>query len=226
MKPALLSLMGGKDTNRREIFDIERMAYMLAAHDSARFFMNRMRMAENLVTREALLAFAVSKRSIPGLTMEFGVAGGGSLRTICNATSGPVYGFDSFQGLPEDWTHFQRAGRFGSNGAIPRNLPANAKLVVGLFENTLPKFLDKTEGQAAFVHIDSDLYSSAKTVLECLSSRIAPGAIVLFDEYLNYPGWQHHEHKALSEYLKTTSLKVEYIGFASSAQSVAIRFCE
>jgi hypothetical protein len=157
------------------------------------------------------------------LVLEFGVATGATLKVICEETEHTVYGFDSFNGLPEDWTHFQKAGRFSSSGRPPENLMDNAELVVGLFEDTLPKFLNNHDGPASFVHIDCDLYSSTKSVLRHLSPRLCPGTIVVFDEYFNYPGWQENEHKAFDEYLETSDLAAEYIGFASSGQSVCVR---
>ncbi len=207
----------------QRIFDIEQMAYFLAAQESAKFFMENMRMAENLVDRIPLLTFALEKRKIEGLTLEFGVGVGTSFRVICEKTPGPAYGFDSFLGLPEDWTHFQKKGRFSNEGKVPTGMPPNANFVVGLFEESLPPFLEEHPEPASFVHVDCDLYSSAKTVLTLLAPRMRSGTIILFDEYLNYPGWQHHEHKAFREYIETTNFDVEYLGFASGDHSVAVR---
>ena len=38
------------------------------------------------------------------LIIEFGVHVGNTMRVIQHCTDRPVYGFDSFEGLPEDWT--------------------------------------------------------------------------------------------------------------------------
>jgi hypothetical protein len=207
----------------RRVFDVERVAYLVAAYESAKFFANNMRMAQNLIDPTSLLKYALRQRERDGLVLEFGVATGATLKVICEETEHTVYGFDSFNGLPEDWTHFQKAGRFSSSGRPPENLMDNAELVVGLFEDTLPKFLNNHDGPASFVHIDCDLYSSTKSVLRHLSPRLCPGTIVVFDEYFNYPGWQENEHKAFDEYLETSDLAAEYIGFASSGQSVCVR---
>jgi hypothetical protein len=207
----------------RRIFDIERVAYLTAAYESAKFFTSHMRMASNLVTPHALLAHALTQRPAKGLILEFGVATGSTLATICSATQETVYGFDSFQGLPEDWTHFQRAERFSFAGRPPYNLPKNAELVVGLFSDTLPVFLSAQSGPISFVHIDCDLYSSTKTVLEGLTPHLRDGSVIVFDEYFNYPGWQENEHKAFQEYLAESDMIAEYFGFASSGQSIAIR---
>ncbi|WP_334042943.1 class I SAM-dependent methyltransferase [Burkholderia ambifaria] len=207
----------------RRIFDIERVAYLLAAYESAKFFSSNMRMAKNLVNPAALLKYALAEREIDGLVLEFGVATGATLNIICQEVTHTVFGFDSFNGLPEDWTHFQRAGRFSRSGMPPENIPENSQLVIGLFSDVLPSFLSSHHEPVSFVHIDCDLYTSTKTVLESLAPRLRAGSIIVFDEYFNYPGWQENEHKAFCEYLQKTGMACEYIGFASSGQSVAVR---
>ncbi len=206
----------------RTRFDVERMAYLEACRQSAVFFMERMPLARNLVTREGLIDFCLEHAGVDGLTMEFGVAGGNSLRRIAAATEGPVFGFDSFEGLPEDWTHFQRAGRYTSGGKTPDGLPGNAELVIGLFSDTLPGFLGEHEGPVRLAHVDCDLYSSAACVLGLLEPRLVPGSVILFDEYFNYPGWQAHEHRAFEELAVRSPLAFEYAGFASGGHSVAV----
>ena len=44
------------------------------------------------------------------------------------------------------------------------------------------------------------------------------GSVILFDELYGYPGWRHHEYKALQEVLAPSSYR--FISF--SKQSVAI----
>lgn len=210
----------------RRVFDVERMAYLISTYESAMFFRKHMRLAKNLVTPQALLEFALGQRTIDGLTLEFGVATGATLNSMCARSKGTVYGFDSFEGLPEDWTHFQKTGRFSSNGNPPDNLLPNAQLVIGYFDETLPNFAEEHSGTVSFIHIDCDLYSSTKEVFKHLAPRFAPGTILVFDEYFNYPSWQHHEHKAFSEYLESAHLEAEYFGFASSGQSVAVRLVD
>jgi hypothetical protein len=64
-------------------------------------------------------------------------------------------------------------------------------------------------GNIGLIHIDSDLYSSARTILFGLNERIVPGTVLVFDElYLGwddvkakYANWQAHEWRALQEWL-------------------------
>ncbi|MCW5604489.1 MAG: class I SAM-dependent methyltransferase, partial [Burkholderiales bacterium] len=207
----------------RVSLDVEQTAYFMAAVSSAEYFLSNMRMARNLEQSGPLIRFAMEQCTVDGLVLEFGVYQGTTLRVIADHTSAMVYGFDSFQGLPEDWTHFQQKGRFSLGGRLPQFEQPNVSLVPGWFEDTLPAFLTQHPEPARFVHVDSDLYSSAVTVLHHLRPRIVPGTVILFDEYFNYPGWQHHEYRAFQEFVRDGGFSYEYLGFASSHQSVAVR---
>jgi hypothetical protein len=207
----------------RTTLDIEQTAYWLASVSSAQYFLQHMRMAQNLREPESLLRFALEQCAVEGLVLEFGVYQGNSLRIIAECVDGPVYGFDSFEGLPEDWTHYQRKGRFSLEGRLPRFEQPNVHLVPGWFEETLPGFLATHPGPARFIHVDSDLYRSAATVLTHLAPRMTRGTLILFDEYLNYPGWEHHEFRAFQEFIQASGRSYEYLGFASSYHSAAVR---
>jgi hypothetical protein len=206
--------------------EIEQMAYMIATYESAKFFMHKMPLAENHVDKTSLLYYAISQAKMDGMVLEFGVAGGKTITRIAGAVKQTVFGFDSFEGLPEDWTHFQRQGRFSTSGEFPPNLPDNVALVKGWFNESLPVFVDNHPDDIKFLHIDCDLYSSAKTVLCSLANQIKPGTVILFDEYFNYPGWQEHEFKAFNEFIEEYNVSFEYIGFASQHFSVAVVITE
>lgn len=210
-------------TQPRTTLDVEQTAYFLASVASAQYFLKHMRMAGNLVHSDALLRFAMERCSVDGLIMEFGVYQGHSLRVIAANTTAPVYGFDSFQGLPEDWTHFQKMGRFSLEGKPPKFEQSNVELVPGWFEETLPAFLSRHPGPARFIHVDSDIYGSARTVLTHLTPRIVSGTVIVFDEYFNYPGWEQHEFRAFQEFIAGAGRAYRYLGFASSQQAVAVQ---
>jgi hypothetical protein len=220
---AALGAILGRVLDRRLTPDLEQVACLIAAANSASYVLQHMRAVRNLVRREELLKFALGQCSLDGLVMEFGVYRGASLTFIADHEPGPVYGFDSFEGLPEDWTDVQRKGRFSLGGEAPQLGRSNLVLVKGWFEDTLPRFLSQHPGPARFVHVDCDLYSSAATVLTQLAPRILPGTIILFDEYFNYPGWEHHEYKAFKEFCSTFRRDYEYLGYASAHYSVAVR---
>jgi hypothetical protein len=97
------------------------------------------------------------------------------------------------------------------------------ELVVGWFDQTLPGFVKKHQDPIALLHVDCDLYSSTVTILNNLKDQIVPGTVIVFDEYINYPGWQLDEFKAWQEHIKAWGIKYEYIGRVSRHQKVAIR---
>ena len=168
------------------------------------------------------LRFALGEIKGPGMALEFGVATGTTLAIIADGVAGDraVFGFDSFDGLPETWRTGFEAGEFAQEP--PRDIPG-AALVRGLFEDSLPGFLAEHDEPVAFLHLDADLYSSTKTVLDLLSDRLAPDAVLLFDEFFNYPGWQRHEYRAFQEFIARTSRTFEYLGYTGNNEQVAIR---
>jgi hypothetical protein len=158
------------------------------------------------------MRYALSQAPAGGMALEFGVASGATLRMIVEERGADqTYGFDSFKGLPDSWLAGMPAGTF-ARGDLPD--VGGAELVVGLFDDMLPKFLEEHPGPVDFLHIDSDLYSSAKTVLELVGPRLRTGSIVQFDEFFNYPGWRLFEYRAWNEYVEKTGLGYSYIAFA------------
>jgi hypothetical protein len=146
-----------------------------------------------------------------GLVLEFGVYQGRSIDFIASRMPNrTVHGFDSFEGMPEPWLYRSRA--FNDLDGLPP-VRGNCVLVKGWFDETLAPFLEQTPGPCALVHIDSDIYSSAKLVLEQLEPRITAGTMILFDEFFNYPGWQDGEFRAFNEFVERTGVQFEYVGF-------------
>ena len=205
--------------------DYYRLTYLLAALSSAEYLVSRMGTARKLDDRFALLVFALEQAHLDGLVLEFGVYQGASLRAIARHCRQTVHGFDSFQGLPEDWTATQRKGRFSTAGKLPQFEEPNIDLHPGWFHEVLPGFLESHPGTVRFVHIDCDVYTSTKTVLDLLAGRLRVGSEIVFDEYLNYPGWQQHEHRAFQEFVREQARSYEYLGFASPGHSVVVRLC-
>jgi hypothetical protein len=132
-----------------------------------------------------------------GTWAEFGVAGGATLKRIHAAARGEalVWGFDTFRGLPEDWRPGFPRGTFSCDGALPR--VGGVCLVQGLFQDTLPAW--EPTAPVTLVHIDCDLYSATKCVLTHVRPHLADGAVIVFDELWNYPGFEQHEMRALYE---------------------------
>ncbi|MDN5917759.1 MAG: class I SAM-dependent methyltransferase [Pseudonocardia sp.] len=189
---------------------------------SARFARELMADAAMLAAPPETLAHALARAPTGGLALEFGVYTGGTLRAIAECRGdGRVYGFDSFTGLPEPWRSGFGTGAFDDVDGLPE-VPG-AELVVGLFSDTLHEFLQAHPGPVDFLHVDSDLYSSAVTVLDAVGPRLRPGSVVLFDEFLNFPDWEQHEARAWWEYADKHGLGYSYLCYTLNNEQVAVR---
>jgi hypothetical protein len=175
-------------------------------------------------SQKDIINHAKRESSENGLVAEFGVATGKSVNLIASlfADDQTVFGFDTFEGLPKDWKgHLAPKGEFRQK-TLPK-LNKNVELVVGLFEETLPSFVKKIHEDVRFIHIDCDLYSSTKTILDNLNPKITVGSVILFDEYFNYPAWKKHEFLAWQEFCKKNKVNYEYLAFTASGSSVLVR---
>ncbi len=133
--------------------------------------------------------------------LEFGVHRGASLRDWIELNRNPdsrFIGFDSFEGLPEKWNPKMDKGRFDVGGAIPQIDDNRVNFVKGWFQHTLPGFLAEFSPRSRLViNNDSDLHSSTIYTLSQLNNILAPGTIIIFDEF-NSP---LHEFRAFNDYL-------------------------
>lgn len=204
----------------------------LAAWSSAQFIMeNMMKTATPYQGKWELMSAAFDRAEkfidANSMALEFGVGSGESLVQIADQyghfASEGVWGFDSFDGLPEQWRpHFPK-GTFAQDKPV---FVDGAMIVTGLFENSLPDFMNKHNAPISFVHIDCDLYSSTKTIFKWIGSNLLPGSVLLFDEYLNYPGWESGEHRAFTEWMGKdwyySHEGFEYVGYNERGQQVAV----
>ena len=182
---------------------------------------NNMQELKICKSRKELLKYALSKVEIDGLYCEFGVFSGYTINHIANLVQDKtIYGFDSFRGLPENWYSGHPQGTFATTNLPP--VRKNVSLEQGWFEDSLPPFVEKHPEPCAFLHIDSDLYSSAKTILDVFKSQIKAGTVIIFDEYFNYPDWEDGEFKAFEEFLTQTGLKYNYLGYVINREQVAV----
>jgi hypothetical protein len=148
------------------------------------------------------------------LWLEFGVASGRTINYISGFTNDKVYGFDSFEGLPEKWRDGFDKGFFHRNGTLPE-VNKNVVLIKGWFKDTLPSFMKKQNyKKVSFLHIDADLYSSTKFILNNLKDHLDKDCVVVFDELVNYPGFDGDkgELKAFYEFIQENKVDYEWIG--------------
>ena len=153
-------------------------------------------------------------KDIPGDIVECGVSiGHGALLFLLLSeylgVERTYYGFDSFSGFPDpmekdEITPITGKGfwanppetvlRVLKDGRITEAMRDRVRLTKGMFDETLPKY----RGQIALLHLDCDLYESYKISLAALYDKVAPGGIIMFDEYddQRWPG----ARKAIDEF--------------------------
>lgn len=159
---------------------------------------------------EPLSSILESNTLEKGLFLEFGVWNGHTINIVGRKLQKwNIYGFDSFEGLPEKWRDGYDTGFFTTGGRLP-SVPKNVTLIKGWFDATIPEWkLQNPFGHIDILHIDCDLYSSTKTIFDNLKDMISTNTIIVFDELINYPTFENHEIKALYEFLEQTTYNVE-----------------
>jgi hypothetical protein len=198
-------LESGAKLSSASHYEVDRKPF----YDDFRVFVedviSNLRLAPVLENDSHALHVAFPRASMNGHWVEFGVFSGGTIRTMSNAYRGPgaVYGFDSFEGLPEDWRSGLGKGLFDMKGNPPFEETEKIKWVKGWYDKSIPLFVqNRTNEKITFIHVDCDLYSATKTVFKELDAWLEPGVVIVFDELINYPGYRDHEIKALFELLQ------------------------
>ena len=152
--------------------------------------------------------------------LEFGVWKGDSANFFSKFVN-KFYVFDSFEGLKEDWIGTSDTkGTFNLDKQIPK-LNSNIKPVVGWIEDTFDDFLKKHNPKINFVHLDMDIYSPTKFILEKIKPYLVKNSILIFDELYNYEGWKNGEFKALQEVFKEDEF--QYKAFNIDKQQCVIQ---
>ena len=210
-----------------DLKDIEAELQRLALAETTDFVLQRLSHVDSHDAKWGVLSHALNMvEDRNGLYLEFGVFDGGTINFIANKIDNKkIYGFDSFEGLPCRWRDQSGMGAFKVDD-LPK-VRENVVLIKGWFEKTLSEFLAKhsssEEKTVSFVHVDSDIYSSAKTVFDLLAPRIKPGTVIVFDEYFNYSGWKDGEFKAFQEFIEHTGFKFKYLSYNRKGEQVSVK---
>ncbi len=104
-------------------------------------------------------------------------------------------------------------GAFNMDGNLPE-VNNNVELIKGWFNDTLPDFIKNQNKKVSFIHMDADLYSSTKCIFNNLKDYIDKDCIIIFDELVNYPGFDGDtgELKAFYEFITENKVDYEWIG--------------
>lgn len=174
----------------------------------------------------SMISLLESTLHLPGDVIECGVYRGRSVtrigRTLAEqAAEKKFYACDSFEGFPGEMVGRVDVGLFRFLSRIrkkfrmcsdtPDRLERFFKTynilgetVKGFFHETLPRF---QESQFCFIHLDCDIYQSYQQCLDLLYDRLAPGGVVVFDDYdsSKWPG----ATKAVDEFCATQPENVQ-----------------
>jgi len=168
----------------------------------------------------------ISFNEISGDYLEFGCCGAGTFRQAFSESrkhklNRQLWAFDSFEGLPPQavpadehpkWLPGQMKTSLDDFHEICRRHGMSRldyQVVPGYYDQTIGdqnKDADNLPRDIAFAYIDCDLFSSTKTVLEFLSSRLKHGMLIAFDDYYCFSGSQlSGERRAALEFLSRNS---------------------
>jgi O-methyltransferase len=173
----------------------------------------------------------VSRARTPGAIVECGVWRGGSSMAAALAlieggdTARDLYLFDTYEGMSapteadRNWRGSSAAGRFSRSQrgdeksswcyASIEDVRANLlstgyeeqrlHFVKGKVEDTLPR---EAPDQIALLRLDTDWYESTRHEMTHLYPRLAPGGVLIIDDY----GYWEGARKAVDEYLESQSI--------------------
>lgn len=160
------------------------------------------------------------------LLLDLGVWIGWSTRLISDASGRAVYGFDTFEGLVEDWQLEDQVVKKGTfaisdpvaqlfirdtgvsfEDGLPAALGRRVQFVKGSTYDTLAPFLsERPDAPIRLFHMDLDTYESCLHALETCKDHFIEGSILIFDEYLVTNG----EIKAFYEFQSRYGLQWRY----------------
>ncbi len=121
--------------------------------------------------------------------MEFGVASGVSFNwwlSKSKNSESKFYGFDTFEGLPENWGFFYKKGDMSHE--VAQIDDTRYKFIKGLFQDTLSSFIEENINELKskkrkVIHMDADLFSATLFVLSQLYPYLNKGDMFIFDEF-------------------------------------------
>jgi O-methyltransferase len=173
----------------------------------------------------------VERHRIPGEVVECGVWRGGSMQAValtlreCGSSDRDLHLFDTFEGMPppteldrringasaeellesgeRKWLVQARAGLDDVRDGMQRTgYPAERiHYHEGKVEDTIPAGAPE---QIALLRLDTDWYESTRHELEHLYPRLAPGGVLIIDDYDYWEG----SRRAVDEFLDATGARL------------------
>ncbi len=153
--------------------------------------------------------------------LEFGVASGSSFFWWMkkNTHTGSVFrGFDTFEGLPEDWGGFKKGAMAFDQAQVN---DGRAEFIKGIFQDSLFPFIESNKNllrtKPKVIHMDADLFSSTIFVLSQLYPYIKKGDIIFFDEF----NVANHEFLAFKIFTEAFYVKLRPVGAVNNFYQTA-----
>lgn len=154
--------------------------------------------------------------------LEFGVFKGDSIKWWVQHNQHKntlFFGFDTFEGLPEDFGMIKKGG-YSANNTLPDITDSRCKFIKGLFQETLFPFLKNYDGsKRKVIHIDCDLYSSTMFVLSTLAPYLKKDDIIIFDEFVT----PTQEFKAFHDFYSSFYFEFELIGSVNNYHQTVVK---
>lgn len=181
----------------------------------------------------------INHNSIEGDLVECGIWKGGNIALIrlladtykFNKT---VYGFDTFDGMPDATDQdddlygnssikamadaikkesIQNIHAYAGIEQVQENLKSlgvvsGVKLIKGMVENTLSEAAN-LPSSISLLRLDTDWYSSTKKELEVLYPRLSKGGVLVIDDYGHFKG----ARKAVDEYFQNQNIWLHYVDY-------------
>jgi O-methyltransferase len=172
------------------------------------------------------LRLAEKVRDLDGCVVECGVWRGGMIAGIAAilGSNRDYFLFDSFEGLPPareidgkaalDWQNDTASPAYYNNCSASAEFAKQAMTHVatrsfhlhgGWFQDTLLSF--KPSEPIALLRLDADWYDSTITCLEHLFEYVAPGGLILVDDYYAWDGCSRALHDFLSRRSATERIR-------------------
>jgi O-methyltransferase len=172
------------------------------------------------------LRLAQRTRDIEGCVIECGVWRGGMIAGIARVLGAgrDYYLFDSFEGLPPareidgaaalKWQRDTTGRNYHDNCsagpqfaeiAMQRASAVSFHLIKGWFDKTLPGF--RPRQSIALLRLDADWYDSTMVCLDALFDHMAPGGLIILDDYYTWDGCSRALHDFLSRRSATERIR-------------------
>ncbi|MFZ4398568.1 MAG: class I SAM-dependent methyltransferase [Bacteroidales bacterium] len=196
----------------------------IAQQDKTNIFNDFYSLKRDHAKRYNLYQYVIDKLSLKEESIdyfEFGVCAGESIKWwVANTLNkdNRFYGFDTFEGLPEDWGTFRKGDM---NANIPIIEDTRVQFIQGLFQDSVPEFLSDfpiNNGKRKIIHMDADLFSSTLFALSSMYPYLRKGDILFFDEF-NVP---NHEFFAFKCFCDSYYVKTKLIGAVNNYYQVAL----